>query len=302
MRRQIPANRNPFTYYKRVDHLDRHAQERRPLPPPPRRHPLGRRRHRRVPQPRQPRHAQQPARPRTGPPHRGPDPHERHPAQRRPERFAELIRLLDPTAIADPTQHPPEGHRASLRAPPQGPKRSHPRSVPMWADRTGAASDPVSCRRRWRRRCSPSSPTPGPTRSPAAPPVTGGQEPFPWTLFSGSSATLRSRPNLSSHRAQAHRHASAGAAARASDATQRAEDAALETLLERSRAARADTSSKLDALVDQLREIGVGPSSTAASSSSPSGSPRSTGLQPRSRSARADVRPASACCTAGLPM
>ena len=57
IRQELPATRNPFTYYKRVivsiDTLKNPARYRHHL-----RIKVGRRRHRRVPQPHQPRHAE----------------------------------------------------------------------------------------------------------------------------------------------------------------------------------------------------------------------------------------------------
>ena len=105
---QDPGQPQPVHLLQAGDHLDRHAEERRPLPPPPRGHPLGRGGHRRVPQPRQPGHAQQPARPGAGAPHRGAAPHQRHAAQRRPGQ----LRRADPPARPDRHRRP----RATSRA------------------------------------------------------------------------------------------------------------------------------------------------------------------------------------------
>ena len=81
VRQQLPASRNPFTYFKRViisiDTLKTAA-----LPGPPGAPAVGRRGHRRVAQPHQRRHPEQRARPRARPEHRGADPRLGHPAQR----------------------------------------------------------------------------------------------------------------------------------------------------------------------------------------------------------------------------
>ena len=45
VQRELPAGRNPFAYFKRVDRLHRHIEESAPVPSPPQGPPLGRRRH-----------------------------------------------------------------------------------------------------------------------------------------------------------------------------------------------------------------------------------------------------------------
>ena len=122
-----PCQPQPVHPLQTGDHLDRHAEERRALPPPPRGHPVGCGRHRRVPQPRQPRHAQQSARPGACPPHRGAAPHQRHTAQRRPEE----LRRTDPSARPDGHRRSRQAdrrrHQAPLRAPAQDPRRGRRR-------------------------------------------------------------------------------------------------------------------------------------------------------------------------------
>ena len=65
VRQKLPATRNPFTYFRRVDHLDRHA-EVRPLRRDLQQAALGRRGHRRVAQPVQLGDPEQPAGPAAG--------------------------------------------------------------------------------------------------------------------------------------------------------------------------------------------------------------------------------------------
>ena len=95
-----------------------------------------------------------------------------------------------------------------------------------------------------------------------SPPVTGqGKSLFPWTLFKSA---------LSSHHAliqtleQRRKTLAANPATTAGlSMDQKAEDKALETLLDRATKITDDTSSKLATLVEQLRENGVGPKSKA---------------------------------------
>ena len=176
-----------------------------------------------------------------------------------PDSFAELIRLLDPTAIADPQnirQRDIEHlyvrrHKAheevAAAVGSEWADREEPRAIPvtptppeeaMFAELADTWTHPVS----------------------GSPPVTGkGRSLFPWTLFKSA---------LSSHHALIQTVEQRRKTLASNPATelglsmdQRAEDTALSTLLDRAVAISDNTSSKLAALVEQLREIGVGPRS-----------------------------------------
>ncbi len=177
-----------------------------------------------------------------------------------PESFAELIRLLDPTAIADPTsiESADIDHLYVRRHKAHDEVAAEVRAD--WADRLEPkpllieASDAENAMftelaDTWIHPTSGMAPTSGKGRSL-----------FPWTLFKAA---------LSSHRAlgetiTARRNtlAKRETVDQASGAENtKAEDAALERLGELNAAIDDHSASKLTALIEQLREIGVGPRS-----------------------------------------
>ena len=178
-----------------------------------------------------------------------------------PESFAELVRLLDPTAIANPEQITQSDIEHLYVRRHKGTEEVAAEVGSKWADRLPprpiqVTPTPVEealfaeLADTWTHPIDGQSPMSGKGRSL-----------FPWTLFKAA---------LSSHRAliqtiEPRRNTIAGGAASRGDAglEEQAEDAALETLLVRASAITDDTSSKLAALVEQLREIGVGPKSKA---------------------------------------
>lgn len=178
-----------------------------------------------------------------------------------PESFAELIRLLDPTAIADP-KHIEASDIEHLYI------RRHKANEEVaaevgkdWADRLPPQPLPV---------------TPNPAEAamfdeladtwthPAegkAPTTGSGATLFPWTLFKAA---------LSSHRALAETVRNRRMTIRKSGGTgeigdvapdRQAEDDALARLGVLAEAVNNDSASKLETLVAQLREIGIGPRS-----------------------------------------
>ncbi len=175
-----------------------------------------------------------------------------------PASFAELIRLLDPTAVVDP-DHLTKADIEHLYV---RRHKNHDEVAPevgdQWADRLPPnpvlvdASSPENAlftelADTWTHPVSGAAPTSGKGRSL-----------FPWTLFKAA---------LSSHHALLQtieaRRKTLAASVPASDPTreQEAEDAALGTLASRAAVIDDDASAKLQALVDQLRDIGIGPRS-----------------------------------------
>ena len=176
-----------------------------------------------------------------------------------PNSFAELIRLLDPTAIADPTKID-EKDIAHLYV------RRHKSHDEVAAEVSG----------QWADRLEPkallldASPAENALFTELADtwthpvdgvaPVSGrGRSLFPWTLFKAA---------LSSHKAldqtiKARRKTLAVKAEKQGgmNAELQTEDNALDTLGKRCSAIDDSNSSKLQALVEQLREIGIGPKS-----------------------------------------
>ena len=182
-----------------------------------------------------------------------------------PDSFAELIRLLDPTAVVDAEELTNDdiAHLYVRR------HKNHDEVAPevggQWADRLDP--NPVlvdaspaenalfaELARTW-------------THPPhGTAPVSGkGSSLFPWTLLKAA---------LSSHHAllqtiEARRKTLASHAVeeplgdRSKNGDRRREDAALEVLGQRAAAIDDTSSAELIALVDQLRQIGVGPDSTA---------------------------------------
>ena len=241
VRRQIPANRNPFTYYKRaiisIDTLKNAGRYRHHLE--------GIRWdavvidecHNLVNKGTLNNQLARVLAPRTeallltsATPHNGD-----------PKSFAELVRLLDPTAIADPEKITQRRHRAPLRAPPQGaPTRSPPRS-----DRTGPTASrpsrsPVDAdagRGRALRRAGRHLDPPG--RRPGTD-VGQGRSLFPWTLFKAALSSHHALIQTIEHRRKTlavggRRHAVVPTS------NSKPRTRALETLLERAAAITDDT-------------------------------------------------------------
>ncbi len=176
-----------------------------------------------------------------------------------PDSFAELIRLLDPTAVVDP-KHVDESNIAHLYVRRhKGHKEVAPELGDNWADRLEPtpilidASAPenelfTELADVWTHPINGQSP------------VTGkGRSLFPWTLFKAA---------LSSHRAlaqtvEARRKTLATSAHKHGGLTpeQLVEDSALDSLGRRCAAVDDTTASKLVRLVSELKEIGVGPRS-----------------------------------------
>lgn len=171
-----------------------------------------------------------------------------------PESFAELIRLLDPTAIADPKAVRPEHIEHLYVRRHKGNAEVAAEAGNKWADRLPPMPIPVR-------------PTPAEeaifaeiaevwTHPPAgtkAPTSGSGATLFPWTLFKAA---------LSSHRALAEtvrnrRKSLRGADGEVADPDRAAEDAALARLGELAEAVDDRNAAKLTALVEQLRAIGV---------------------------------------------
>ena len=173
-----------------------------------------------------------------------------------PRSFAELIRLLDPTAIVDPTKiEPKDIEHLYVRR-----HKQHPEVAPEigenWADRGETEQIRIAptpeeaavfdeLRNTWLYPAGGSAPTSG-----------KGSTLFPWTLLKAA---------LSSHRALAQtlaeRRKSLQRSAPETGLTdkQQVEDAALERLEELTQAVEAaDHKSKLDRLVDELQQVGVG--------------------------------------------
>lgn len=177
-----------------------------------------------------------------------------------PASFAELINLLDPTAIADPANFKQsdiehlyvrrhKGHdEVAAEVGSRWAERLEPRPIPinpnvaeaaMFAELADTWTHPVS----------------------GTAPVTGrGRSLFPWTLFKAALSSPRALAETIESRRKTLAGSGAGAAGLSID--QQGEDNALERLHETA-VAVGDTSSKLDALIDQLTEIGVGPRSDA---------------------------------------
>jgi superfamily II DNA or RNA helicase len=177
-----------------------------------------------------------------------------------PESFAELIRLLDPTAIADPKAVKPENIEHLYVRRHKGNAEVAAEAGSKWADRLPPKPIPIE-------------PTPAEeamfaeiaevwTHPPAgtkAPTSGTGSTLFPWTLFKAA---------LSSHRALAETVRNRRKNLRVSngeliDTAREAEDEALARLAELADAVDDTNASKLTALVEQLRSIGLdGQSST----------------------------------------
>ncbi len=127
-----PGRAQPVHVLQAGHHLDRHAEERRPVRPPPGEHPLGRGRHRRVAQPDQREEPAEPAGPAAGAADRRAAAGQRHPAQRRQR----VVRRADPPARPGRDRRPDElrgrGHRAPLPAPDEDqPRGTRPDRRPL---------------------------------------------------------------------------------------------------------------------------------------------------------------------------
>lgn len=175
-----------------------------------------------------------------------------------PESFAELIRLLDPTAVVDPTKLTAKDIAHLYVRRHKGNEEVAAEVAGQWADRLEPNPLLVHASQKENLLFGELADTwthPVHGRAPAS---GQGRSLFPWTLFKAA---------LSSHHAllqtvEARRKTIATNAADGQlSKDQQAEDAALETLGLRAAAIRDADSSKLLALVDQLRTIGVGPSS-----------------------------------------
>ena len=245
IRQKLPANRNPFAYFKRaivsIDTLksDRYLAHLAQAA-------LGRGRHRRVAQRHQRRDAEQPARPPAEQPHRRAHPGERDAAQRQ----GRVVRRADPDARA-------ERRHAERRAdrgrgaptdrpspPPQPGRRQHRRR--RLGRAPGAEQRARRRRTRSRTRSPPSSSARGcirrpvPRRTPVPAPRL-----FPWTLakaFLSSPAALRA--TVTERMKKVERRAR-----RASTRCNGSLDLADANL--------AAGSAKYDALTAQLRRIGI---------------------------------------------
>jgi len=259
VRRQIPANRNPFTYYKRaiisIDTLKNAGRYRHHLE--------GIRWdavvidecHNLVNKGTLNNQLARVLAPRTeallltsATPHNGD-----------PESFAELIRLLDPTAVVDPEKiTSSEIEHLYVRR-----HKTHEEVAPdvdsHWADRLPPRALLVDAGPQenelfaeladvWTHPVAGKAPTSGKARSL-----------FPWTLFKAA---------LSSHHALAQtveaRRKTLASSAGVSGLTveQQSEDDALVRLADRCAAIDDDSASKLQRLVAELRDIGVGPRSS----------------------------------------
>ncbi len=175
-----------------------------------------------------------------------------------PESFAELIRLLDPTAIADPkhVDHKDIEHLYIRR------HKAHEEVAAEvghhWADRLPPRPIPVTpepaeaalfdeLADTWVHPVSGHAPTKG-----------SGASLFPWTLLKAA---------LSSHRALAEtvrnrRRTLRDGSGELADPSRQAEDDALATLADLAAALDDSAAAKLQTLAAQLKEIGVGPRST----------------------------------------
>lgn len=175
-----------------------------------------------------------------------------------PESFAELIRLLDPTAVADPTAVRSSDIEHLYVRRHKGNDEVAAEVGHRWADRLPPRPLPVP-------------PTPAeeaifdelahtwlhPPAGTRAPTSGTGATLFPWTLFKAA---------LSSHRAladtvRARRRTLAGADGAPVDPDRAAEDVALARLGDLAEQVGDHDAAKLTALVEQLTDIGVGPRS-----------------------------------------
>lgn len=171
-----------------------------------------------------------------------------------PESFAELIRLLDPTAIADPKAVEPKNIEHLYVRRHKGNAEVAAEAGPRWADRLPPTPIPIV-------------PTPAeqrvftelaevwthPPEGTKAPTSGTGATLFPWTLFKAA---------LSSHKALAEtvrnrRKNLRGPDGTVTDSAKEPEDAALARLEQLTTSVDDADAAKLTALVEQLRGIGI---------------------------------------------
>ncbi|MEZ5372229.1 MAG: hypothetical protein R2704_05755 [Microthrixaceae bacterium] len=222
-----------------------------------------------------------------------------------PESFAELIRLLDPTAIADPhaidadaidhlyvRRHKAHEDRQGLEVRADWEDRLEPK--PLLID----AARPKT-------RCSPSWPTPGSTRR-AAPTPGKGRTLFPWTLFKAALSshrvlgqTVNARRKTLAERADAQ--SPEGRGRRASSASTSCWWSPPSRALRPKHPPTRSEQLEAGAPIEQLRDIGwpnVG--HLRGGVRSPSASPRSTGWpKPVPSAAKPDDQHASAVLHGG---
>jgi superfamily II DNA or RNA helicase len=176
-----------------------------------------------------------------------------------PESFAELIRLLDPTAIADPRsiEHADIEHlyirrhkahdEVAAEVGHHWADRLEPRAIPITPDATEAAVfDELADT--WTHPMDGKAPTSG-----------KGASLFPWTLFKAA---------LSSHRALAEtvrnrRRTLQDRNGELIDPSRQSEDDSLARLGELAADVDESSAAKLRTLIEQLQDIGVGPKSSA---------------------------------------
>jgi superfamily II DNA or RNA helicase len=175
-----------------------------------------------------------------------------------PESFAELIRLLDPTAVVDPSKLTADDIAHLYVRRHKGHDEVAPEVADNWADRMEPNPVLVEASPNENALFGELADTWVHPVSGQAPASGKGRSLFPWTLFKAA---------LSSHHAllqtiEARRKTIASSAVDGGlSKDQRAEDDALDTLSQRAAAITDADSAKLRALVDQLRAIGVGPTS-----------------------------------------
>lgn len=182
-----------------------------------------------------------------------------------PKSFAELINLLDPTAVADPENIRAEQieHLYVRRH-----KHSDDVAAEVWADwaerlEPRALRIPASAAENalfaelsetWLHPPSGSAPTSG-----------AGRSLFPWTLFKAALSSHKALADTIANRrrtlAQRARHDQPDVPNPELPPELQAEDNALATLADRCNNINERSASKLVALIDNLREIGIGPAS-----------------------------------------
>lgn len=175
-----------------------------------------------------------------------------------PDSFAELVRLLDPTAIVDPRHiDQKEIEHLYVRR-----HKAHDEVAPeigsKWADRLEPRPVVVHPSPEEEELFAELSDTWVHPASGKAPVTGQGRSLFPWTLFKAALSSHRALLQTVENRRKTLAR-TAGDTALAPD--QRKEDDALERLAELCEAIDDDSASKLDSLVTELKAIGVGPRS-----------------------------------------